>query len=78
MEDYSAGHITTEEAHLLISAVDKQLGHDGLRFQAASATPLLVWAHGADQIKTQPPHDISGKPIADYLPAGDKQEKSAS
>ena len=76
MEDYSAGHITTEEAHLLISAVDKQLGHDGLRFHGGvSYRHLLVWAHGADQIKTQPPHDISGKPIADYLPAGDKQKE---
>jgi 2,3-bisphosphoglycerate-independent phosphoglycerate mutase len=76
MEDYSAGHITTEEAHQLIAAVDKKLGRDGLRFHGGvSYRHLLVWANGSANVKTQPPHDISGKPIADYLPTGEKQDE---
>jgi 2,3-bisphosphoglycerate-independent phosphoglycerate mutase len=76
MEDYSAGHISTEEAHQLIAAVDKKLGRDGLKFHGGvSYRHLLVWANGSDKIKTQPPHDISGKPIADYLPTGEKQDE---
>jgi 2,3-bisphosphoglycerate-independent phosphoglycerate mutase len=32
MEDFSAGHITTEEARLLIEEIDSKLGSDHLRF----------------------------------------------
>ncbi len=76
MEDYSAGHITTEEAHPLIEAVDRRLGRDGLKFHGGvSYRHLLVWADGPVDIRTQPPHDIAGQPIASYLPAGDRQEE---
>ena len=76
MEDYSAGHISTGEAHQLIAAVDRELGRDGLKFHGGvSYRHLLVWSHGSDKVKTQPPHDISGKPIADYLPTGDRQDE---
>lgn len=74
MEDYSAGHITTEEAHALISAVDHELGRHGLKFHGGvSYRHLLVWPNGPVKIHTQPPHDIAGKPIAEYLPSGEKE-----
>ena len=76
MEDYSAGHITTEEAHQLIAAVDQKLGRPGLKFHGGvSYRHLLVWANGPDKITTQPPHDISGRPAADNLPAGERQNE---
>lgn len=76
MEDYSSGHITTEEARQLIAAIDRELGRDGLRFHGGvSYRHLLVWANGPDRIKTQPPHDISGKPIVGYLPSGERQDE---
>ena len=76
MEDYSAGHITTEEAHPLIAAVDKQLGRDGLKFHGGvSYRHLLVWPNGPVKIETQPPHDISGRDISGYQPKGDMADK---
>ena len=77
MDDYSAGHITTEEAHQLISAIQGKLGRDGLRFHGGvSYRHLLVWTNGPSQITTQPPHDIAGKPANEYLPSGEKQDEA--
>jgi len=76
MDDYSAGHITTEEAHQLIAAVDGKLGGRGLKFHGGvSYRHLLVWADGPVRITTQPPHEFSGKPAADNLPAGERQDE---
>jgi 2,3-bisphosphoglycerate-independent phosphoglycerate mutase len=76
MDDYSAGHITTEEALELIRAVDAELGRDGLRFHPGiSYRHLLVWADGPHEIRTHPPHDIAGRPVADHLPEGERQEE---
>ena len=76
MDDYSAGHITTEEGHQLIASVEKALGRDGLRFHGGvSYRHLLVWRGAPADIQTQPPHDISGKPVADHLPSGERQEE---
>lgn len=76
MEDYSAGHITTGEAAGLIGAVQERLGGGGLRFHAGvSYRHLLVWEHGPVEVVTQPPHDIAGRPVGDYLPEGDRAER---
>lgn len=74
MDDYSAGHITTEEAHPLIAAVQDKLGRNGLKFHGGvSYRHLLVWANGPSKVVTHPPHDIAGKRAADHLPSGDMQ-----
>jgi len=76
MNDYSAGHITTEEGRAIIASVQEQLGRDGLRFHGGvSYRHLLVWNQGPVNLRTQPPHDISDRPAADYLPAGERQEE---
>jgi 2,3-bisphosphoglycerate-independent phosphoglycerate mutase len=76
MHDYSAGHITTEEGHELISALDRKLGKAGLRFHGGvQYRHLLVWKKGPVNLKTQPPHDIAGKAAADFLPAGERQDE---
>jgi len=76
MEDYSAGHITTEEAHQLIASVQKKLGRNGLTFHGGvSYRHLLVWANGPTKIETHPPHDFSGKAVADHLPTGELQDE---
>lgn len=74
MDDYSAGHITTEEGRQLVAAVEQAMGRPGLRFHGGvSYRHLLVWSGGPAEIKTQPPHDIAGKPVADHLPSGEQQ-----
>lgn len=72
MEDYSAGHISTEEAREIILDIRKELEVDDLKFYpGVSYRHLVVWHDGNDSMKTTPPHDISGKEIISYLPSGD-------
>ncbi|MEQ9619987.1 MAG: cofactor-independent phosphoglycerate mutase [Deltaproteobacteria bacterium] len=72
MEDYSAGHISTEEAREIILDLKKELEEDGLTFHpGVSYRHLLVWTGGNRDIHTTPPHDISGKEIGPYVPTGE-------
>jgi len=76
MEDYSAGHITTGEAGKIINELDQSLGDDEIRFYpGVSYRHLMVWKDGKEKMETTPPHDISGKDIALYLPRGEGAEK---
>ncbi len=71
MEDYSSGHITTEEARELIMEIDRALGSEKIKFYpGTSYRHLMVWADGSVNIECMPPHDILGKEILDYLPVG--------
>ncbi|MBI5750331.1 MAG: cofactor-independent phosphoglycerate mutase [Nitrospinae bacterium] len=73
MEDFSAGHISTEEARELISAIDKKLGTDEIKFYpGVSYRHLMVWKNGSSNLKLTPPHDISGKNIKSYISQGDR------
>ena len=72
MEDFSAGHITTPEARLLIEEIDSKLGSDRIRFYpGVSYRHLMVWKGGKEKIECTPPHDIQDKDIQDYLPRGE-------
>ncbi len=72
MEDFSAGHISTQEARLLIEEIDSKLGSDRIRFYpGVSYRHLMVWKGGKDKIDCTPPHDIQDKDIQDYLPRGE-------
>jgi 2,3-bisphosphoglycerate-independent phosphoglycerate mutase len=76
MEDYSAGHISTEEAREIILDLKKELEEEGLTFHpGVSYRHLLVWTGGNMDIQTTPPHDISGKEIASHMPSGKGTEK---
>lgn len=71
MEDYSSGHITTQEARELIMEIDRTLGSEKIRFYpGTSYRHLMVWADGSVDIECVPPHDILGREIIDYLPVG--------
>lgn len=72
MEDFSAGHISTDEGHSLIMTLQKELGSAEFEFHpGVGYRHLMVWRGGKDGMKSTPPHDITGKPILDYLPVGD-------
>ncbi|MGC8937628.1 MAG: cofactor-independent phosphoglycerate mutase [Thermodesulfovibrio sp.] len=71
MEDYSAGHITTEEAKILIEDLDKKLGSDTLRFYpGVSYRHIMLWKNGSEEVECTPPHDITGREISMFLPIG--------
>ncbi|MBI5232796.1 MAG: cofactor-independent phosphoglycerate mutase [Deltaproteobacteria bacterium] len=75
MDDYSAGHITTDEAKAIVLDLDKGLSKEGMRFYPGkSYRHLMVWEGGPNGLKTTPPHDISDKAIGPHLPSGKGSE----
>jgi len=76
MEDYSSGHISSEEAGQLISEISKKLGTDDISFYpGVSYRHLMIWSGGPHEIECVPPHDIIGRDICDYLPVGKGEER---
>ena len=71
LEDYSAGHISTEEARELIEAINAELGDERIRFYPGiSYRHLMIWKDADVELECVPPHDIIGKEITEYLPLG--------
>ncbi len=76
MEDYSAGHISTEEAAAIVETLNERLSYLGVTFHTGkSYRHLMVWHNGVDDIKTTPPHDIMGQPVEEHLPGGNGAER---
>ncbi|MFA5145136.1 MAG: cofactor-independent phosphoglycerate mutase [Candidatus Omnitrophota bacterium] len=74
--DYSAGHISSKEAEILIRFIDKSLGTDWIKFfPGVSYRHLMLIKkeqdHRLDGLKCKPPHDITGQSISANLPEGD-------
>ncbi len=82
MVDYSAGHITSKEAQVLMEAIDKELGSESVKFyHGISYRNLMVLkakfkeeALKFSKIKCMPPHDIMNKNISKNLPRGEGQK----
>ena len=76
MEDFTAGHISTEEAAEIIRDLGRELGGDGIEFfPGVSYRHLMVWRNGQEEMETTPPHDITDQKIASYLPRGDGADR---
>jgi len=76
LKDYSAGHISSKEAGILIKSIDQVLGTNRIKFYPGiSYRHLMVIKRGAeerlDKTVCMPPHDITGKSISKNLPKGD-------
>lgn len=68
MQDFSAGHITTEEARELIECLQDELGDDEFQFYpGVSYRHLMVWRGGRDNFKMPPPHDLTGQSINNHV-----------
>jgi len=73
MWDYSAGHISTGEAQQLITALNESLGNDQVHFYPGVSYRHICKLRGQGDTllaTCTPPHDISGKPISEFLPGG--------
>ena len=74
MEDFTADHISSEEARQIIQDIDGEMGTETIRFYpGVSYRHLMVWKGGGsrkglENLPLVPPHDIVGKEISDYLP----------
>lgn len=73
MWDYSAGHISTDEARDLVFTLDESLGTDRVKFYPGVSYRHILKLKGhqdtLDSVCT-PPHDIPGRPVAEFLPKG--------
>ncbi|MBN1405341.1 MAG: cofactor-independent phosphoglycerate mutase [Candidatus Omnitrophica bacterium] len=79
MEDYSAGHIKSKEAGILIRFLDEKLNLKGVKFYPGISYRHLTvidtrqaGIQAKDFLNTicTPPHDITGKRIQRYMPRG--------
>jgi 2,3-bisphosphoglycerate-independent phosphoglycerate mutase len=69
MLDNAADEITTEEAAILIDAVNTELSDDIKKLYVGVAyRHCLVWKGADDKYAFTRPHDIIGKRIGEYLP----------
>jgi 2,3-bisphosphoglycerate-independent phosphoglycerate mutase len=76
MHDFTSGHISSAEAAEIVSDIGRELAGDGIEFfNGVSYRHLMVWRNGLSGMRLTPPHDITGKPVEAYLPAGDGAER---
>jgi len=75
MEDFSAGHITDEEARKVMIDLNKEMATNEIRFYAGvSYRHLMVLKNGVakssnlEKLEIIPPHDIIGREISPFLP----------
>ena len=69
MIDYSSDEISTEEAKVLIEAVNQALKTETITFYPGiSYRHCMVWDNGKTGLGCTPPHDILEKKITDFLP----------
>jgi 2,3-bisphosphoglycerate-independent phosphoglycerate mutase len=76
MQDYSAGHISTKEAKVLIESLNKKIRIDGVSFYSgvsyrhvATIRDSLL-QEGKGELLCVPPHAIIAQPIEPNLPSG--------
>lgn len=75
MADYSAGHISSDEAKNLIEHLERAIDWPDVRFYPGKSYRHLMVLKTINvpkmfEVKTTPPHDILDQPIKSYLPVG--------
>ncbi|MGH7917522.1 MAG: cofactor-independent phosphoglycerate mutase [Candidatus Binataceae bacterium] len=76
MHDFTAGHITSDEAARLVADIRTALAVDDIEFfNGVSYRHLMVWRNGLSGTRLTPPHDIAGRAIESHLPAGEGADR---
>ncbi len=71
MIDYSSDEISTEESSELINEINRHFKTSEISFYPGiSYRHCMVWKKAPEGFILTPPHDISGKPIGQFLPKG--------
>lgn len=77
LSDFTAGHITSEEARELMAALQAAVGRPGVEFYPGVSYRNLLIYRGRpgetlfdETTLTTPPHDQPDQPAADHLPRG--------
>ncbi len=76
MGDFTAGHISSDEAGEIVRDIGRRLGSDEFEFHnGVSYRHIMVWHGGPADTVLTPPHDITDRPVAEYLPRGRGSER---
>lgn len=79
MRDFTAGHITTEEAALIVRDLGAALGGEEFEFfPGVSYRHIMIWRGGVTGTRLTPPHDITDQPVASFLPQGEGADRLRS
>ena len=79
IKNHSAGHLTTEEADVLIKYLEEYLGTDTVHFYTGiQYRHLLVIKGGNKHLRCTPPHDVPGKPWRPLLVTPEMPEAQAT
>lgn len=77
MRDFTAGHVSTEEAAQLLATAQQEMGDERLQFYpGVGYRNLLVYRAGEEPVpfspdtRTTPPHDLTDKSVLDAYPRG--------
>ena len=75
--DYCAGDISTADAKILVDYLAEKLNNDEFKlYSGVSYRHCLIWNNGTmDIAPLTPPHDITGKPIKEYVPKNPNAQK---
>lgn len=77
--NHSAGHITSQEAAILIRFLNENLADDKVTFYpGVSYRHLLVIKNGHKALKCTPPHDVPGTPFKNVLIKAENDEAEAT
>jgi 2,3-bisphosphoglycerate-independent phosphoglycerate mutase len=72
MNDFTSGHITSDEAGQIVADINRELGGGAIEFHnGVSYRHLMVWHGGTTHTHLTPPHDITGKAADPHLPKGE-------
>lgn len=76
LADFTGGHVSTEEARVLLEALNDQLGGDHVRFYPGTSYRHVMVYSGSEvlDVQTTPPHDVVGSPLSENYPNGRGQE----
>lgn len=79
IKNHSSGHITTEEADVLVKYLQEHLGNERVRFHTGvQYRHLLVIKGGDKRIDCTPPHDVPLKPFRPLLVKATSNELPAT
>ncbi len=71
--DHSSDEIPTEEADILVKAIQEAFGNEERHFYTGvSYRHCLLWKNSSDTFPFSRPHDILGRRIGEYLPQGEE------
>lgn len=75
--DYCADDISTDEAREIVKTLQERFGNEEFSYYpGVSYRHCLVWKNGTTDLGTvTPPHDITGRKIAEYLPVHPHAQK---